>query len=233
MATGIVNVPGVTWPELLALDPSDIGAAAESHSHAASDITSGTLAVARGGTGKESVTSGSYLVGNGTSAMTEKTPAQVLSDIGAAAESHSHAASDVSSGTFGVARGGTGKSSVTTGNYLVGAGTSAMTEKTPAQVLSDIGAATVTSGSATCPASSSWSGPTNGLYYTTVSIANFTTSTRVHITPVISTSDTSTGEAQQEAWDTHYYAETVSGGIKFYAEEAPTVAVTFNWEVVA
>ena len=54
------------------------------HTHSASDITSGTLGVARGGTGKSSVTSGNFLVGNGTGALTEKTPAQVLSAIGAA-----------------------------------------------------------------------------------------------------------------------------------------------------
>ena len=60
------------------------------HSHAAENITSGTLAVARGGTGKSSVTSGNFLVGNGTGAMTEKTPAQVLSAIGAAASGHNH-----------------------------------------------------------------------------------------------------------------------------------------------
>ena len=58
------------------------------HEHSATDITSGTISVARGGTGKESVTSGNYLVGNGTNAMTEKTPAEVLADIGAASESY-------------------------------------------------------------------------------------------------------------------------------------------------
>ena len=69
---------------------SNLGAAASSHNHSASNITSGTLGVARGGTGKSSVTSGSYLVGNGTGAMTEKTAAQVLSHIGAASSSHTH-----------------------------------------------------------------------------------------------------------------------------------------------
>ena len=64
--------------------PALIGAAADDHSHAASDVTSGSFGVARGGTGRSTLTSGSYLVGNGTSAVALKTPAQVLSDIGAA-----------------------------------------------------------------------------------------------------------------------------------------------------
>ncbi|MFA5626229.1 MAG: hypothetical protein WC965_01975 [Thiohalomonadaceae bacterium] len=60
------------------------GKADVSHTHNASDINAGTLAVARGGTGAATLTSGSYIVGAGTSAVTFKTPAEVLSDIGAA-----------------------------------------------------------------------------------------------------------------------------------------------------
>lgn len=71
------------------------GKAASTHTHAATDITSGTVAVSRGGTGAGTLTSGNYLVGNGTAAIETKTPSQVLSDIGAAAASHSHAISDV------------------------------------------------------------------------------------------------------------------------------------------
>lgn len=62
--------------EMDAIQPGD-------HNHAAGDITSGTLSVARGGTGKSTLTSGSFLVGNGTSAVQLKTPAQVLDAIGA------------------------------------------------------------------------------------------------------------------------------------------------------
>lgn len=40
-----------------------------SHTHGAEDISSGTLGVARGGTGRSSLTSGKVLVGNGTSAV--------------------------------------------------------------------------------------------------------------------------------------------------------------------
>jgi hypothetical protein len=65
------------------------------HNHSASEITSGTLAVARGGTGAGTFTAGSYLLGNGTGAFGVKTPAQVLTDIGAAPVIHSHAIADV------------------------------------------------------------------------------------------------------------------------------------------
>jgi len=65
------------------------------HQHSAADITSGTLLVARGGTGAGSFTAGNYLVGNGTGALAEKTPAQVLANIGAAALAHSHPIADI------------------------------------------------------------------------------------------------------------------------------------------
>ena len=79
---------------------SEIGAAAASHSHAASAITSGTLSsdrlptvpIAKGGTGA-------------TSASAARTA------LGAAASSHSHSASNITSGTLPVARGGTGVTS--------------------------------------------------------------------------------------------------------------------------
>lgn len=49
----------------------------------AGQVTSGTLPVARGGTGQSSLTSGNYLRGNGTGGVQTRTPEQVLSDIGA------------------------------------------------------------------------------------------------------------------------------------------------------
>lgn len=48
---------------------ADIGAAASSHNHSAANITSGTLGVARGGTGATSFTTDHALIGNGTSAV--------------------------------------------------------------------------------------------------------------------------------------------------------------------
>lgn len=77
----LTGVPGTFTPSM--------------HQHSAADITSGTLAVARGGTGAGTFTVGNYLVGNGTGAFGSKTPADVLADIGAAPVVHSHAISAV------------------------------------------------------------------------------------------------------------------------------------------
>lgn len=57
---------------------AQLGAAASSHNHDASNINTGTIGVARGGTGKASVTRGALLKGNGTSAMGEITGAGAL-----------------------------------------------------------------------------------------------------------------------------------------------------------
>lgn len=65
------------------------------HTHSADDITSGTLPVARGGTGVATVPAGNYVVGGGTGALQSKAPADVLTDIGAAAKQHSHPISDI------------------------------------------------------------------------------------------------------------------------------------------
>ena len=84
----------------LGITPANIGAAASSHNHAASNITSGTLSVdrlptvpvAKGGTGAT-------------------TAAQARTNLGAAASSHNHSAANITSGTLAVARGGTGVTS--------------------------------------------------------------------------------------------------------------------------
>lgn len=69
-----------------------IDAAASSHNHSASDITSGTLPIGRGGTGAT-------------------TASGALTNLGAAASSHNHSASNITSGTLPIARGGTGQTS--------------------------------------------------------------------------------------------------------------------------
>jgi len=53
------------------------------HNHAAVDISSGTLAVSRGGTGIASYTTGNYIYAAGSASLAQRTPAQVRSDIGA------------------------------------------------------------------------------------------------------------------------------------------------------
>lgn len=69
---------------------AEAGIAATSHAHSASDVTSGTLAVARGGTGIASYTTGNFLQASGATTLVQRTPAQVLDDIDAAAASHNH-----------------------------------------------------------------------------------------------------------------------------------------------
>ena len=111
-----------------------------------SKLTSGTLGVARGGTGLSTITAGSYLIGNGTTAVSLKTPAEVLTDIGALDATASRSAnivyagpssgsaaaptfrslvaadipnldtSKLTSGTLGIARDGTGHSTITAGS---------------------------------------------------------------------------------------------------------------------
>lgn len=50
--------------------PGEVGAAPATHNHSASNITSGTLPVGRGGTGRTSLATGQVLVGNGSSLVT-------------------------------------------------------------------------------------------------------------------------------------------------------------------
>ena len=61
---------------------SEVGAAASSHTHVASDVTSGSFSVSRGGTGRSTLTSGYFLRGNGTSAITMSSIADVQSALG-------------------------------------------------------------------------------------------------------------------------------------------------------
>jgi len=77
------------------------------------NMTAGTLAVARGGTGAATHTSGSVLLGAGTGAIT-------------------------STATLVVAKGGTGVGTHTSGNYLKGAGTGNVTSATPAATFADV-----------------------------------------------------------------------------------------------
>lgn len=81
---------------------AQVGAAASSHNHSTSNITSGTLGVARGGTGKATHTSNAVLTGNGTSAVNN-----VATASGALYATAADGAAKF--GTLPIAQGGTGK----------------------------------------------------------------------------------------------------------------------------
>lgn len=66
------KVNGKTLTSDITLSASDVGAAASSHNHSTANITSGTLGVARGGTGVNTFASGAALIGNGTGAVTTR-----------------------------------------------------------------------------------------------------------------------------------------------------------------
>lgn len=93
--------------------------AAASHTHAASDITSGTIATARLGSGTASSTTALFgdqtyksvvtSVNGGSGAVSVTT-----GSIGAANVSHTHAASDITSGTIATARLASGTANSTT-----------------------------------------------------------------------------------------------------------------------
>ena len=80
---------------------SEVGAAPSSHSHAASNITSGTLGVARGGTGKATHSANAVLTGNGSNAVN-----YVATANGALYATSANGAAKF--GTLPVAQGGTG-----------------------------------------------------------------------------------------------------------------------------
>lgn len=77
-----------TYTTLTKPTASEIGAAAASHNHSAANITSGTLAIARGGTGATTAAAARTALGI--------TPA----NIGAAASSHTHSYLPLSGGTL-------------------------------------------------------------------------------------------------------------------------------------
>lgn len=89
-------------------------AAGDLPNHSTSLLTSGQLALARGGTGADlSATGGTgQVLKQNSSGGAITVGALTYTDVGAAAASHNHAASEITSGTLVVARGGTGLGSL-------------------------------------------------------------------------------------------------------------------------
>lgn len=83
------------------------------HKHDAGDITSGTLPVARGGTGNTSVDT--TPTANSTKMVTSGGVKAALD--GKSATGHKHAAGDITSGVLAVAQGGTGVNALTGTDY--------------------------------------------------------------------------------------------------------------------
>lgn len=92
------------------------------HIHSASDITSGTLPVMRGGTGTTSFISGDVLIGNSSGAITTLTRNGIDTRTDFPPAIHYHSATDITSGIFSIARipTGTTASTVSLGNHTHG-----------------------------------------------------------------------------------------------------------------
>lgn len=78
----IGNTKGFIRGKALATEDALNGKANTGHTHSTSNITSGILSVARGGTGRSTLTSGYFLRGNGTGAVTMSSIDQVKEALG-------------------------------------------------------------------------------------------------------------------------------------------------------
>jgi hypothetical protein len=86
LTTGILkNTTGTGAPSIAIA--SDFPTLNQNTTGTSANVT-GTVVVANGGTGLNTITSGSYMVGAGTGAVALKTPAQVLTDIGGIASTN-------------------------------------------------------------------------------------------------------------------------------------------------
>lgn len=104
---------------------NEIGEEVNAHQHDAEDITSGTLPIARGGTGGATAAEAREALGvaYGTAAGTVCQGNDSRLNNARTPTAHNHAAGDINSGTLPVARGGTGVGTMTAGAALIGNGT--------------------------------------------------------------------------------------------------------------
>lgn len=186
------------------------GKAAATHYHAAGDITSGTLAVARGGTGVTSNPS-------------------MLTNLGSTSAASVFAASPRPgvTGTLPVANGGTGNTSVDT---------TPTSEST--KMVTSGGVYTALSGKAstatyTASVTTTWTADsTNGGYYQTVSVSGMLASDNP-IADVVLGGSVETNAQYLAAWALVTRIVTAANAITLYANgEAPTTAFTVQLKVV-
>ena len=96
-----------------------------------------------------------------------------------------------------------------------------------------IGAATRAEGTISLP-STGWTDDTanSGYWYRSVTVSGMLSTDEPHVGLVKSFTDADADDAMQEAWDLIKGAESLSGSLRFYALEAPEVAVSLQWEVI-
>lgn|GEM_PF-1132795 len=153
--------PGTPVALFQVLDPMDRmqqdidGKAASSHSHAASAISSGTLGVARGGTGKATHTANSVLTGNGTNAVNN-----VSSASGALYATAANGAPKF--GTLPVAQGGTGSTTASGALSALGAAAASHNHGAGNITSGTLSVARGGTGAATASANRVFAGPASG-----------------------------------------------------------------------
>lgn len=123
--TGYASGTSFNGSAVRTISYNTIGAAASTHTHAATDITSGTLAVDRGGTGTASFTTGAIIYASATTTLAGLADvatgsALISGGVGAAPSWGKIDLSTHVSGTLPISSGGTGASSVTARYSLLG-----------------------------------------------------------------------------------------------------------------
>lgn len=139
----ILNTDSITFKQFFATEDYNVGTglvrdgnvfsvdfdlvASKSHTHDIGDLVTGTLAVSKGGTGRQSITSGEVVIGAGTAPVNTLSRNGIDTRTSFPPSSHMHDASVITTGTLSVARGGTGLSALTSNLVLVGNGTNSVT----------------------------------------------------------------------------------------------------------